>query len=93
MLRAEMLNPLSVYGAKIEDHMKEGSIVPVAITCSLLRQAMEKGYAEVGCSNYLIDGFPRNEDNLYGWDKEMHNIVNLRRVFFIDCPDKVSHLP
>ena len=57
LLRAERKAPGSEYGELIEHHITNGTIVPVAITCSLLQRAMK----ESGKSNFLIDGFPRNK--------------------------------
>ena len=57
LLRAERKAPGSEYGELIEHHITNGTIVPVAITCSLLTRAMK----ESGKSNFLIDGFPRNK--------------------------------
>ena len=45
----------------INNIIKEGKIVPVAITVNLIKKAMIKhGWRK---KKYLIDGFPRNEDN------------------------------
>ena len=38
---------------------------------------------------FLVDGFPRNEDNLEGWTKIMSEKVDLRGVLFFDCPEEV----
>lgn len=48
------------------------------ITCSLLERAMK----ESDKNDFLIDGFPRNEDNLQGWNKQMSDKVNLKFVLF-----------
>lgn len=82
LLREERKKPGSKYGELIETYIKEGKIVPVEITCSLLEQAIEKS----GKSNFLIDGFPRNQNNLDGWNKAMAEKVNLQFVLFFDCP-------
>lgn len=82
LLREERVNPGSQYGELIETYIKEGKIVPVEITCSLLERAM----LQSGKLNFLIDGFPRNEDNLQGWNKVMSEKVNLQFVLFFDCP-------
>lgn len=37
----------------------------------------------------MIDGFPRNQDNLDGWIKQMESKVNLQFVLFFECPDAV----
>ena len=39
--------------------------------------------------NFLIDGFPRNEDNLSGWNKQMEGKHKLQFVLFFDCADEV----
>jgi len=49
--------------------MSEGKIVPVEITIKLLKKAMEMN-VEKGKYLFLIDGFPRNEDNWNGWNKK-----------------------
>ena len=39
---------------------------------------------------FLIDGFPRNKDNLEGWEKEMSGKANVKCVLFFDCSEQVS---
>lgn len=41
---------------------------------------------------FLIDGFPRNKDNLDGWNNLMSEKVNLMGVLFFDCPEDVSFI-
>src|SRR5690348_4215511 len=50
-------------GQMIETYIKEGKIVPAAVTVGLLRRAME----ESGKRKFLVDGFPRNTENLFVW--------------------------
>ena len=40
-------------------------------------------------NNFLIDGFPRNEDNLLGWNKAMGEKVNLQCVLFFHCTQEI----
>ena len=40
-------------------------------------------------SNFLIDGFPRNKDNLDGWEAQMGGKANLQCVLFFDCNEQV----
>ena len=62
--------------------MVSGTIVPVAITCSLLLREMK----ESGKENFLIDGFPRNQDNLDGWLKEVGTEqARVKCVLFFQC--------
>ena len=61
------------------------SFVPVAITCSLLQRAMKESKKE----NFLIDGFPRNEDNLQGWLKEVGpDKANVKFILFFECKEE-----
>lgn len=94
MLRLERNTPGSKYGDLIETHIVNGSIVPVEITCSLLEQAMikeiikakESGDHNFSGGKFLIDGFPRNQDNLEGWQRQMNDKVDVKFVLFFDCP-------
>ena len=45
----------------------------------------------LGKNNFVIDGFPRNKDNLEGWNKAMSEKVNLKMVLFFDCDDQVGN--
>lgn len=85
LLRAERAVPNSEFGELIEHHITNGTIVPVEITCSLIERAMNLSEK----TNFLIDGFPRNEDNLQGWNKAMGDKVNLRCVLFFHCSQDI----
>lgn len=85
LLRKEQNTPGSQFGDIIATHIKDGTIVPVEITCSLLERAMKESEK----SKFLIDGFPRNQNNLDGWNKEMSGKVNLQFVLFLQCPEEV----
>lgn len=45
--------------------------------------------ADASKYKFLIDGFPRNQDNLDGWNEEMHAKVNLKFVLFFECTESV----
>lgn len=90
LLRAERKKPGSEVGALIEKHIREGSIVPVEITCGLLEKAMEETMMKDSNRNcFLIDGFPRNKDNLDGWEQQMGHKSHLQFVLFFDCNEEV----
>lgn len=82
LLREERAKPDSEYGELIETYIREGKIVPVEITCSLIDKAIQKS----GKDKFLVDGFPRNQNNLDGWTRTMSDKVNLQFVLFFDCP-------
>lgn len=84
LLREERSRPDSEFGELIEDCMKKGSIVPVEVTCSLIEAAMKKSSND----KFLIDGFPRNQDNLDGWNRQMSDKVDFQFVLFFNCADE-----
>ena len=68
--------------ALIEDYIVRGAIVPVEVTLTLIRNAMEKSSS----NRFLIDGFPRSSDNLDGWAASMTSAV-VDAVIVLECPD------
>ncbi|CAG9824738.1 unnamed protein product [Phaedon cochleariae] len=82
LLREERSQPNSQFGELIDNYIKEGKIVPVEITCSLLDNAMKAS----GKDKFLIDGFPRNQNNLEGWNSTVAKRVQLQFILFFDCP-------
>lgn len=47
----------------IANMIKNGQIVPSEVTINLLKQAMQRSSSH----KFLIDGFPRNEENNLAW--------------------------
>ena len=47
---------------------------------------------ESGKDTFLIDGFPRNKDNLDGWERQMGNKTNVKGVLFFECSEKVKNI-
>ena len=41
---------------------------------------------------FLIDGFPRNENNLQGWHKVMDGKADVKCVLFFECTEEVCTL-
>ena len=60
--------------------------MPVAITVQLLKTAME---AAGWSRTFLIDGFPRNQDNVEGWHEVIGDDAQVKGVLFFDCPEDV----
>nr|CAB3231894.1 UMP-CMP kinase-like [Phallusia mammillata] len=85
LLRAERNNPESTVGQLIANYIKDGKIVPVEITCGLL----DKAIFASGSDKILVDGFPRNQENVDGWNKQMGDRVSLKFVLFFSCPEEV----
>lgn len=81
LLREERQRPGSEYGEMIEEKIRNGEIVPVEVTCSLIHKAMQNS----GKTRFLVDGFPRNKDNLDGWERVMSDKTKLLFVLFFEC--------
>uniref|UniRef100_A0A8D1MJH8 Nucleoside-diphosphate kinase n=1 Tax=Sus scrofa TaxID=9823 RepID=A0A8D1MJH8_PIG len=81
-LRDERKNPDSQCGELIEKHQ---------ITISLLRREMDQTMAakELQKNKFLIDGFPRNQDNLQGWNKTIDEKANVSFFLFFDCNNEI----
>ncbi|KAJ3594609.1 hypothetical protein NHX12_003916 [Muraenolepis orangiensis] len=90
LLRGERAREGSEFGQLIDGYIKEGQIVPVEITIKLLRKAMEDTMkADEAKFRFLIDGFPRNEDNMQGWARVMDQKADVKFVLFFDCSNEV----
>lgn len=84
LLRREQ-NSGSENGKLIDSFLRDGKIVPVALSLALLKQEI-LGREE---QRYLIDGFPRNHDNLQGWLAAMPEACELEAVVCVTCPEEV----
>ena len=72
-------------GAFIQKLIDDGKIVPVDITCRLLHKSIQ----EIVSDRFLIDGFPRNQDNVDGWDRIVGKAADVKFCLFLDCPKEV----
>ena len=85
LLREEK-NRESDNAALINDYIAKGQIVPVKITISLIKAAMERhGWDK---NKYLIDGFPRNEDNVNGWNEVIGESADVIGIIYIKCSEE-----
>lgn len=62
---------LVIFRTMIENMIKEGKIVPSEVTIKLLQAAM----LESGNDKFLIDGFPRNEENRAAFERVVSLLV------------------
>ena len=85
LLRNEINNPNSIQGKLIDTYLKEGQIVPVKITLDLLKQEILTNQN----NRILIDGFPRNYDNIKGWEEYMTYVCDIEMILYIDCPEDI----
>jgi adenylate kinase family enzyme len=82
LLRAER-DSGSETAAMINQYMVEGKLVPGEIAVQLMKKAMEKnGWNK---KRYLVDGFPRGQENLDGWSRVMGDSVDVPFVLFFEA--------
>lgn len=87
LLRAEQAKDDSPHKELLEKTLVAGKIVPVEISLSLLQEAMKQKAQEMGQDIvFLVDGFPRNFDNLSGWSRYMSEVATLWGVLNYQCP-------
>ena len=55
----------------IANTIKEGKIVPSEVTVRLLQNAMQ----DSGNDKFLIDGFPRNDENRAAFERVVSNLI------------------
>jgi adenylate kinase len=84
-LRAERQDPNSKDGELINSYIKDGKIVPVAITVKLIQKAMS---AAMDKTCFLIDGFPRNLDNVNGWNEVVGDSADLAGCLFYEATEE-----
>lgn len=65
--------------------MKEGKLVSSELMVKLIREKIES--RNFG-GRYLLDGFPRGQENMDVWEKEMSKWVNLRSVIYFECTEE-----
>ena len=77
-------------GQLIESIITAGKIVPSEITVGLLKDAMLGQSDKPG---FLIDGFPRNQENYDVWAKVLGECANVecdeKYCMFFECSEKV----
>ena len=68
-----------IYRTMIQDMIKEGKIVPSEVTIKLLQNAMEQS----GNDKFLIDGFPRNEENRAAFEEVVSLLTHFFNVIYL----------
>jgi len=84
LLRAERKSGTAT-AQRIQDIIARGEMVPGEITTALLHAAMSKQLAENGKKFFLVDGFPRNDDNCFHWDQVVGEAADVKMVLVLEC--------
>eukprot|EP00288_Rhodomonas_lens_P000544 CAMPEP_0177718024 /NCGR_PEP_ID=MMETSP0484_2-20121128/15359_1 /TAXON_ID=354590 /ORGANISM="Rhodomonas lens, Strain RHODO" /LENGTH=255 /DNA_ID=CAMNT_0019230167 /DNA_START=318 /DNA_END=1085 /DNA_ORIENTATION=+ len=86
LLRAEKQSG-SKDGAMIDQYMKEGKIIPVQLTARLLLRAIQSNSDRFHL--FLVDGFPRDMQNLDGWRRIVGPKAEVAFMLFLECDKQV----
>jgi UMP-CMP kinase len=84
LLRAERASG-SELADMINRIMMEGKIVPSEVTTNLLLKNMK----QCGNSKFIIDGFPRNEENRTSWEELAGSDAETQFMLLLDCPQDI----
>lgn len=82
LLRAHMKSG-TPDGQMVAEMIANGQIVPSSVTVGLLEAAMKGS----GKNQFLIDGFPRNEENRAAFESQTR--IEPKFILFFDCPEDV----
>ncbi|KXS11504.1 ADK-domain-containing protein [Gonapodya prolifera JEL478] len=85
LLRAEQSRPGSPHGAMIDKYIREGLVVPMEVTIALLKRAMADALDGEGKGRFLVDGFPRKQDQADAFERD---VAQAKAVLYFECPEK-----
>merc|ERR1711907_475879 len=71
----------------IKEAITAGQFVPVQVTVALLNKAI-KDNLKMGNNLFVLDGFPRNSDNIREWQTQWGE-YDIPMVLFLDAPQEV----
>jgi len=70
---------------ELESNMKEGKL----ISSEKLISFIKLGIISSKNKKILLDGFPRNKDNINEWNKQMKDVIDVVAVIYFEVPDNV----
>lgn len=73
-------------GKKIAATLKEGKLVSSETLVNLIKAAFK---THGGKGRFLLDGFPRSEENVTVWNKLMKTEANVACLLFFSCTEEV----
>lgn len=84
LLREERQREGSELGAEIEAAMTSGKAVPSEVIAKLLEQAMRERGAWTQSASFVVDGYPRSEEQLRGWQTTLSSKVKLLCCLYLE---------
>ena len=70
---------------ELEADMKEGKLIPSDKLISFVKL----GIVSSKNKKILLDGFPRNQENIDEWNKQMKDVADVVAVVYFEVPDEV----
>ena len=86
LLRDEK-NTGSQLGEKIKTYIDKGNLVPSEIVVELMKNAMSAA-TDKHQQLFIIDGFPRNQENVDIWEKLVGDSALVIGILFLDCSEE-----
>ena len=68
----------------IENQMKEGKL----ISSSTLMKVLKEYIMESRNNKILVDGYPRNQENIDEWEKQMKGLVDVKGALYIEVSNE-----
>jgi len=69
----------------IENQMKEGKL----ISSSTLMKVLKEYIMDSRNKKILVDGYPRNQENIDEWEKQMKDLVEVKGALYIEVSNEV----
>ena len=69
----------------LEEDMKEGRLIP----SDKLISYVKLGIVASKNKKILLDGFPRNKENIDEWNKQMKDVADVVAVVYFEVPDEI----
>lgn len=85
LLREEVKSGSEI-GKYIDGLISKGELVPGHISVDILRKNILRLSMDQIC---LIDGFPRNQDNIDNWEKVIGGDVEIIGCIYLECSEEV----
>ena len=81
----DLLRARSKTDPDLAARLKRGELITSELTTSLMKEYMGN---RCETKTFLADGFPRNEDNVVAWDKNLGDHVETKFLMLFDLADE-----
>ena len=70
---------------ELQDKMNSGQFVSSAELIGFVKDA----FIALGDKKVLLDGFPRNKENIEEWNKQMNEIAEVKALLYFECAAEI----